>query len=460
MTAIWWIVFAAAALFAGLSLWLYTRLATVSATDKAALAQAQAEVLRLSDANLRLMQEKDDATHKAHEFEKQAILAKQTLLEIDVRMRDFEQHRAEMTKAVHATLHETGTKLASKLLEDHKREAEEKRKQQEEEVHKHSEKLVEMVKTLEHGVAQYKGELRQYGSKTELLLRAISNPSGGGQLAEQSLENFLTSLGLVKGQDFFTQWTIEGDERARLRPDVVIFLPGGRVVVIDSKTSKFLIDLAEAQSQQDEQALLVNLKNTMNKHLRDLSQKDYAGAVLKELKKHGRDAKPADITSIMYVPTETAIDRIRQADSELLRRAHDQHIVLLGPSGLFGMLSLIGHEFGTARIADNQERIVELLPDVLESFAVALGYVSDVGKAIRRAGESFNDFAKSLNGRLLPRLSKLQNLGVKPARNKAVPLKINSFSIVETTDPSLIEGEAEAMGDDDAHITRLPASHN
>ncbi len=387
------------------------------------------------------------------------MLAKQALEEIDARMKDFERHRAEMLKAAQASVHEVGTQLSSKLLEDHKREAEEKRKQAEEQTQKHSEKLVEMVRVLEQGVAQYKGELRQVGSKTDLMLRAITSPGGGGQLAEQSLENFLTSLGLVKDQDFFTQWSVEGDG-ARLRPDIVIFLPGGRVIIIDSKTSKFLIELAEAEGRESETAALASLKATMTKHLRDLSQKDYAGAVLKELKKHGRDAKAADITSIMYVPTETAIDRIRQADSELLRRAYEQKIVLLGPSGLYGMLSLIGREFDAARLAASEEQIIERLPELLESFATALGYVGEVQKNIRKAGESFNQFAASLNSRLLPRLAKLQALGVKPAKNKSVPLRIAAFEIHDANDSNLIEGDAEPVEGDEtsATVTRLPAA--
>ena len=91
-------------------------------------------------------------------------------------------------------------------------------------------------------------------------MRALTNPGGAGQMSEIGLENALKNLGLERGRDYVIQPHVTGEEGSALRPDAMVFLPNDMVMVIDSKASKHIIDLAGAEgtpAQKETEAKLV-----------------------------------------------------------------------------------------------------------------------------------------------------------------------------------------------------------
>jgi DNA recombination protein RmuC len=375
--------------------------------------------------------------------ERDLAAARQLLLAGERRLADFELLKQESLQATKAALIETGQQLSSKLLDDHKRESIEAKKESEERVRQASADLVKHVGELANKVQQLSGQVDQKGERLDTLWQTLSSPGGAGQLAEVGLANTLQSFGLEHGRDFLLQHTTQDEETGRrLRPDAVVFLPGNSVLVIDCKASKFLVEIARAQGTPQEEDAYRNLARSMNQHLRALAEKDYKSAILAAWRQSGRSEEIARIFSVMYLPNEAVLEKLYRADAEFMRKAQQKEIIAAGPAGLYCVISIASTEINILRQVDNQKRIVEMTQALLDSVTVMLTYAASVGRSIKASAESFAKLTASVNQRVLPRARNLAKLGVQPS--KALPANLPSYAVHSHQD-SLIEGDATEL---------------
>jgi DNA recombination protein RmuC len=336
----------------------------------------------------------------------------------------------------------TTTELSNKLLEDHKRENEAAKKQTEEKIRQTNEKLLEQFDTITKSVASLKDQTHQTRERMATVWQALTSPASVGQLAEVGLENSLKNLGLEAERDFSMQYAISSEAHGKLRPDAIIFLPQNMVMVIDSKASKFLVELAEA-SEKNKQEVIEKLKKSMAEHVRALASKDYKTAVQAAFKEAGHSDKISQVFNIMYLPSESAIETIKQADSSFLTKVEKAGLILAGPSSLYGLLSIARYQIDAAKQAENQHVIVETVSELMDNLITALGYVNSVGKGIKSTAEHFDKFARSLNRRLLPKLHSLQAVGVTPSKHKELPSPIPTYDIRQSNEIITIDSEEE-----------------
>ena len=375
--------------------------------------------------------------------ERDLAAARQQLAAGERRLADFELLKQEHLLATKAALLETGQQLSSKLLDDHKRESAEAKKDSEERVRQASADLVKHMGDLANTVQQLSGQVQQKGETLDTLWRALSSPGGAGQLAEIGLANPLQSFGLEHGRDFMLQHTTEDAETGRrLRPDAVVFLPGDSVLVIDCKASKFLVEIARAEGTAEEESAYRNLARSMNQHLRALAEKDYKGAILAAWRQSGRGQEIARIFSVMYLPNEAVLEKLHRADAEFMRKAREKEIIPAGPAGLYCVISIASTEINILRQVDNQKRIVEMTQSLLDSLSVVLAHAAAVGRGIRSSAESFAKLTASVNQRFLPRARNLAKLGVRPS--KELPANLPSYA-VHSQEDAVIDGDAELV---------------
>ena len=383
--------------------------------------------------------------------ERDLATARQQVLDRERRLADFELLKHEHLVATKAALLETGQQLSSKLLDDHKRESAEAKKESEERVRQASADLVKHMGELAKTVHQLSGQVQQKGETLDTLWRALSSPGGAGQLAEVGLAHTLQSFGLELGRDFLLQHTTEDAESGRrLRPDAVLFLPGDSVLVIDCKASKFLVEIARAEGTAEEESAYRNLARSMNQHLRALAEKDYKGAILAAWRQSGRSQEIARIFSVMYLPNEAVLEKLHRADPEFVRKAREKEIIPAGPAGLYCVISIASTEINILRQVDNQKRIVEMTQSLLDGVTVVLSHAAAVGRGIRSSAESFAKLTASVNQRLLPRARNLAKLGMLPS--KELPANLPSYA-VHSQEDAVIDGDAEIV---DAEIAPPP----
>lgn len=375
--------------------------------------------------------------------EREAAALRQQLVDGEGRIADFERLRAESLQAAQAAVLATAQQLSSKLIDDHKRESAEVKKEAEERVRQTSAALVKQMDDIAKAVQQLHGQLQEKGAVVDTLWRALSSPGGAGQAAEVGLANTLAAFGLEHGRDFLLQYTTEDEEGRKLRPDAVVFLPGNSALVIDCKASKFLIDIARAEGTEAEEEAYRSLARTMNQHLRALAEKDYRGAILAAWRQAGRAGEMTRVLSVMYLANEAALEKLNRADPDFIRKAREKDIIPAGPAGLHCAISLASAEINLLRQIENQHRIVEGTRALLDGMAVTLGHAASLGRGIKAAAESFAKLTASANQRLLPRARSLAKLGLQP--NKPLPANLPAYSVHAQDDALLIDGEPDTV---------------
>ncbi len=421
----------------------YLEQRSIAQTEKKTLEQKWEQAVLERDTFLK---EKETALEGKQEALKQVELMQQKMRDLDQRMKDWETQREEALKAAKASILEAGGQMSSKLLEDHKREVEAARKDSEERAKKASEVLVEQMMQVTKSVASLKDQTLETREKMATVWKALSSPAGAGHLAEVGLENTLKNLRLEPGRDFIMQYAISGSgEGGALRPDAVIFLPQDIVMVVDSKATKFSLDIAQLEGTPEEPIALEGLKRTMNNHLKTLMTRAYSDAIDAAYRESGRTSKVRRILTVMYVPSEMMVETIKRADPEFLFKVEKAGIILAGPASLSGLISLAGLNIGIARQMENQDEIVGSVQDLMDNMVNVLTYAEKVGKGLKSANDHFEQFARSVNSRMLPKLKRLVSLGVKPSKQKELPGRLTSYDIRPSNDMLFIDSDADAI---------------
>jgi DNA recombination protein RmuC len=404
---------------------------------RTALAATGAERDRATEGRAAALQAREDA-------ERRCAVMEEALRQMESRLAEFGKLKAEFLETTRATTFTTAQQISSKLLEDHKRESEAAKQDNEARVKQATGTLLEQLEKLAGTVAALQSKVDEDAKSVGTILRALSTPGGAGQHAEVGLANTLKAFGLEQGRDFALQFSAgDADTGQRLRPDAVIFLPGDDVLVVDCKASKFLLEIAAAEGTPDEGAAYDSLARTMQQHLKALAQKEYRAAVAEDCRRSGRTFS-AQVTSLMYLPNDAALEKLRRADPLLGQVAAKHSILLVGPSGLSCAIAFASRQITTARQVENQQRIAEGARALLEAIVIVLGHAANVGKGIKSAAESYERLTSSINRTLLGRARRLESYGLRPTKPLPGALPAYHVNIAET----LIEGEAEQVAEE------------
>ena len=386
--------------------------------------------------------QRDLALEEKAQKEQKAALQAQQVQEVEKRLADWEAAKMESLQAAKAAVLTTANELSSKLLEDHKRETAEAKREAEERIRKTTEDLFHRMQEVTKSVAALDKQVDQTRERMETIWSALSSPGGAGQVAEIGLENTMKNFGLEKGRDFLVQSQVEG---SRLRPDAMVFLPGDAVLVIDSKASKHLLDLAAAEGGPAEEDAYRSLAKAMSAHLKALADKNYRAEIMTGYRQVGRAGTIQRIVSVMYLPNEGAIEKLRRADAEFLDKARRLEISIAGPTALYCLIAFASIQIDFVRRIDNQEQIVQATQGLLDCIGVVVDHTEGVGKGIKTAADSYLKLTGSINGRLLPRVRGIVANGVRPTRSKPLREHLPSYQVVQLESGELIEGELETV---------------
>lgn len=234
-----------------------------------------------------------------------------------------------------------------------------------------------------------------------------------GNWGEMLLESILEHSGLVKGREFVTQEFIKDaggniikDEEGRgLQPDVMVYYPDQRTIIIDSKVS--LVHWEQYVNSEDEaertKALNMHLAS-IKSHIDGLSRKNYP-----------KYAKALDYV-LLFVPIEPAFLEAVKKDTNLWKYAYDKHIMLVSPTNLLAVLKIIADLWKVEQQNQNAIEIAEKAGMMYDKFVGFISNLEDVGKKIGAAQESYNVAFNQLStgrGNLVGRAEELKKMGAK-----------------------------------------------
>jgi DNA recombination protein RmuC len=271
---------------------------------------------------------------------------------------------------------------------------------------------------------------------THQLLTALrASPKMRGRWGEQTLRNVLELSGLAQHVDFSEQASTTDSEGARLRPDVVINLPGGRCIVVDSKVAlSGYLDAMEATEETAREAHLKKHAAELKQHVRNLSSKDYW--------KHVPDT--ADFV-VLFVPGENFLAAAAERDPNLFEDAFQSKVIITTPSTMVALAKSVAYGWRQEQSAKNAQEIAELGRELYRRMAVMSDHLSKVGDAVGKSVGAYNALVGSLESRVMPQARKFKELGAgdagidiaAPTQIEAAPRQLAPPEQLELTPPPI-----------------------
>jgi DNA recombination protein RmuC len=227
--------------------------------------------------------------------------------------------------------------------------------------------------------------------ETTALVTALRKPNTRGQWGQMQLRNVVEQAGMVRHCDFIEQVSYQGDERT-LRPDMVVKLPGGKTVVVDSKAPlQGLLDAYEARDEAERDARLRDHARLLRTHIKQLGDKAYYATL---------DSTP-DLV-VMFLPGESLLGPALDADPDLLGDAMARHVLIATPTTLLALLHSVAYGWQQERVAESAQAISELGRELHGRLAKLSGHLSAVGTRLNSTVKAYNDAIGSYETRVLP----------------------------------------------------------
>ncbi|HEX5236856.1 MAG TPA: DNA recombination protein RmuC [Sphingomicrobium sp.] len=260
---------------------------------------------------------------------------------------------------------------------------------------------VELVRT---GQGQVRDETRN-------LVNALrASPKARGRWGEQSLRNVLEQAGLTDHVDFETEVSVDTDD-GRLRPDVIVRLPGGRKLVIDAKCSlNAYLDACEEVDDDKRESCFRAHVASMRNHAQQLGSKAY----------WAQFGDSADYV-IMYIPGEHFLAAALEQDPTLWDWAFERRVLLATPTNLVAIAKTVASIWRQERLAEAAQEIASLGKELHSRLATMNEHMTRVGKNLATANSAYNQMVGSFESQVLTQAKRFEALGAGSAKTLDTP---------------------------------------
>ncbi|WP_191603004.1 DNA recombination protein RmuC [Marinomonas algicola] len=235
-----------------------------------------------------------------------------------------------------------------------------------------------------------------------------------GGWGEVILERILERSGLEKGREYKTQVSLQTSAGKRYQPDVIIYLPEGKQIIVDSKMVLVsYLSYVEAETEEDKKRSLKLHLDAVRRHVKELSAKEY----------HNLEGVTSLDFVLLFIPIEAAFGLALQADNGLFSDAFEHNIIIVGPSNLLATLRTIQNIWRNEKQSQNALEIAKQAGAMYDKFVGFVADMDDVGSKIQQVNRSYDNAMKKLTtgrGNLINRAEQLKVMGAKTNKQLTV----------------------------------------
>lgn len=242
--------------------------------------------------------------------------------------------------------------------------------------------------------------------KTSTLVNALKRPQVRGRWGEITLRRIVELVGLSEHCDF-TEQEYRKSEDGILRPDMVVYLPGDRRLVVDAKTpfNRHFLNANEATTEEKREASKKAYAHAVRNYMKKLSRKQY----------WAQFEKSPDFV-IMFLPGESWFSAALELDKNLFEDSLNKKVIIATPATLIALLRTVAHSWQQQKVAENAKLIAASGKELYERLAVFQKHLAKVRKNLDSTVKNYNAAIGSLNNRVLPSARKMEELGIQDTK--------------------------------------------
>jgi len=269
----------------------------------------------------------------------------------------------------------------------------------------------------------------QLRKETASLVTALRAPATRGRWGELQLKRVCEMAGMIEHCDFEQQSSADTDE-GRVRPDLIVKLPGGMNVVVDAKVP--LEAYLNALEAEDDDARAVHLQ-TYGRHVRDHLRK--LGA-----KSYQDSFSPTPEFVVLFLPSEAFHSAALEQVPDLIQEGVDNKVLIATPTSLIGLLKVVAYGWRQEQMAASAEEIADLGRQLHKRIGTMAGHLGKLGRAINTTANAYNDTVGSLERQVLVSARKLSDHGIESGKEIESPTQVET-AVRSLQAPELVEGD-------------------
>lgn len=288
-------------------------------------------------------------------------------------------------------------------------------------------------------------------NQTTSLMATLKSTSARGHWGEAQLRRVVEAAGMLHHVDFTEQATLTGPDGERLRPDLVVSLPGGKSMAVDAKAplgdalaAEALADEPGEEAAERRRALAAQHAAAVRRHVDQLSSKAYWA---------GLDHSPELV--MCFLPAESLLAAALDADAQLLDHAFSRNVALVAPVSLLTALKSVAYAWRQDQLAENAQFIVASARELYERLGTLGTHLDRMGGSLKSTVERYNQLVGTVESRVLPAARRLREAdpGLPPTADirtlDSTPRVLSAPELVEGLGDELRGVPGSRDGDDD-----------